>query len=91
MKSPKGYFSQGRIIHVLPGETVLQALIRNQLFEPSNFEEVGLTVPPGLTIVGERVRRTKVIPTESSALQIPFLPSLLKTLNPKRVQYEDRY
>lgn len=64
-------------VHLQPGETIGQALIRAQLLAPSGdapheviTHEV-ITIPPGVCIVGSSLKRTRIVDRRTSG--IPFL------------------
>jgi hypothetical protein len=54
-------------VHVLPGETITQALIRHGVLVPAKG---AVTIPPG-TYTGSNLRQTRII--ERRTTGIPFL------------------
>lgn len=59
-------------VHLQPGETVGQALIRTQLLTPAEgaLHET-ITIPPGVRIVGAGIGLTRIVDRRTSG--IPFL------------------
>ena len=55
-------------VHLQPGETIGQALVRAQLIAR---ESDTITIPPGVRIVGSDLHRARII--ERRAARIPFL------------------
>ena len=56
-------------VHIQPGETIGQALIRAVLIDR---EANPITIPPGVCIVGDNLPLTRII--ERRTTGIPFLP-----------------
>ena len=55
-------------VHVQPGETIGQALVRAQLIAR---DAKPITIPPGVCITGSELRRTRIV--ERRTTGIPFL------------------
>ena len=59
-------------IHLGPGETISQALIRACLIAPpGDGPRETLTIPPGVHVIGSDLRQSRII--ERRATGIPFL------------------
>lgn len=60
-------------IHLGPGETIAQGLIRAGLMAPPGDgpHEV-ITIPPGVHIVGQKIKQARIIERRSTG--IPSLP-----------------
>ena len=59
-------------IHLQPGETIGQALIRAALMAPPEDGPLEvITIPPGVSIIGSNISQTRII--ERRTTGIPFL------------------
>ena len=59
-------------IHLQPGETISQALIRSGVMAPpGDGPHESLTIPPGVSIIGSNLKQTRII--ERRTAGIPFL------------------
>ena len=59
-------------IHLQPGETISQALIRaGVMAPPGDGPHESLTIPPGVSIIGSNLKQTRII--ERKTTGIPFL------------------
>lgn len=59
-------------VHLQPGETISQALIRAYLIAlPGDGPRETLTIPPGAHVIGSNLRQARII--ERRTTGIPFL------------------
>lgn len=58
-------------VHLQPGESISQALIRSGVMIPPDGEQEVIRIPPGTCITNANLRRTRII--ERRTTWIPFL------------------
>jgi len=65
-------------IHLQPGETLSQALVRTGLISPPVGEDPEtITIPPGIYIEGPSIRKTRIIERVTNG--IPFFNPTTET------------